>query len=1120
MIEKAMKWLLGLVGMVAMVLAISGCAQNEPARHQFELLRKDVTGLDFQNELRQTTEFNALNYAYFYNGGGVAAGDFNQDGLVDLFFTNNMGPNKLFLNQGNFKFKDVTEQARMEGLNGWTSGVSVVDINNDGLLDIYVSQLGDYKGIKGRNQLYVCQSIEGGVPVFADQAPEYGLALVGFSTQAVFFDYDLDGDLDMYQLNHSLHENGTFGQKKTFDGTQHPLAGDKLMRNDGGRFTDVTLDAGILSTVVGYGLGVVAGDIDLDGWPDIYIGNDFHENDYLYINQKDGTFREMLNDQMMHTSRFSMGADMADINNDGFSELLSLDMHPDDPVILKSSQGENAYDVYSFKLGYGYNYQYARNNLQLNRGDGTFSEIALFAGIYATDWSWSSLFLDFDHDGYKDLFISNGIPRRMNDLDFIKFWANSDAHFKANTNNLEEEDLAVVEKMPEIKLPNRFFRNTGRLKFEDIASRVKDNLPSYSNGALYADLDNDGDLDLVTNNIEDEPFVYRNLTVENRLDDRNYLSLSLQGPPQNINAIGARAIVFKGAEKIINEHFPVRGFQSSVEMGLHLGIGDTAAVDSILLIWPDGGYQKLEPAVYNRRLELKWKAGLPAFGFQSLRARPSQDWEVKDITETVALHFKHEENPYVEFNREILMPHMVSAEGPALAVGDVNGDGLEDVFLGGAKRMKSRLFYQSADGKFYENTPAAILNDSLFEDVDAVFADLDNDGDLDLVVASGGNEFWNENEALKQRAYINDGKGNFQLRKDLFEGAFMTASCVLPADFNGDGLVDFFFGGRAVPWKYGLAPDSYLFVNKGGGQFEDVTEKVASGLRDVGLVKNGSWADIDQDGDADLLLAMEWGPILIFLNNGGKLEKTALNDMKGWWNFVLPYDFDGDGDLDILAGNLGANSKLQPTREEPVRMYVNDFDQNGQIEQVLTYYLQGREIPFANYEEITKQLVSLKKKYLYARDFASATLPEIFGSEELAASQVLEVNTLQSMYFENTGEGLAFKAHALPDELQFSALKAASLHDFGSDGKVDVLLGGNFYENNIEMGRYDANYGNVLSIGAGGSFQVSPLGSLRIKGQIRRIQPVRIGGRLCFIVARNDDAVMVIRASSADKDLL
>ena len=1121
--RRTLKELLWPGGMALLIMAqfLSGCSADEPSEYQFQLLGKEDTGLDFQNVLKQSSEFNVFNYMYFFNGGGVAAGDFNQDGLDDLYFTSNMGPNKLFLNEGGLHFKDVTEQAGMEGMGGWTSGATTVDINNDGLLDIYVSQMGDYQTIKGRNQLYVCLGIENGIPVFEDQAIEYGLALVGFSTQAAFFDFDLDGDLDMFQLNHSLHENGTFGQKKAFADTYHPMSGDKLMRNDGGVFTDITRESGINSTVIGYGLGVVTADINLDGWPDMYIGNDFHENDYLYINQKDGTFKDVLTEEMMHTSRFSMGVDVADINNDGLGEVFSLDMAPYDPEILKSSLGEDDYKIFKFKLGYGYNYQYARNNLQLNKGGGLFDEIGLFAGVHATDWSWAPLFFDFDHDGYKDLFVSNGIPRRMNDIDYVNFRANNEIRWKANTNNLEEADLAVVEKMPRIKLPNKFFRNRGNLKFEDLEKQIKGELPTFSNGAVYADLDNDGDLDVVVNNYEDEPFVYKNLTVEKAKPKHNFLALKLEGPPQNVNAIGARLVVFKGEQELSAEHFPVRGFQSCLSVrGLHLGIGDSTEVDSVLLVWPDQTYQNLDDVAYNRWLSVKWKPGLPKFDFSILAKPVSTEWEVRDVTDEVALDFRHQENNYFDFNREVLIPHMVSTEGPALAVGDVNGDGLEDVFLGGAKRKKSQLYYQSENGHFYENTPEVILKDSLFEDVDAVFADLENDGDLDLVVASGGNEYWDKHEALKQRAYINDGNGNFQVNEDLFPGAFLTASCVLPADFNGDGLVDFFFGGRAVPWNYGVTPESYLFVNTGNGRFEDHTEDYAPGLRDVGLVKNGCWEDIDRDGDKDLLLAMEWGPVQIFLNNGGKLDKRPLNDMTGWWNFVLPYDFDGDGDMDILAGNLGANSKLQPTREEPVRMYVNDFDENGQVEQVLTYYLEGKEIPFANYKELTTQMVSLKKKYLFAKDFARATLPEIFGEEALAGATVREVNTLKSMYFENTGEGLTFKPHPLPDELQFSAMKAASLYDFDSDGKVDVLIGGNFYENNIEMGRYDANFGNVLSIGDDGAFRVQPLGSLRVKGQVRRIKPVRIGGRLCFIIARNDDSVMVVRPSSADKDML
>ena len=1095
-------------------LAALHCSQKDTAPAAFQLLRKDATGLDFQNKLQPTLAFNALEYMYFYNGGGVAAGDFNNDGLVDLYFTANMSENKLFLNLGGLKFKDVTEQAGLTSPLGadsgtkWTTGASVVDINNDGLPDIYVSQVGDFRSVKGRNLLFVNQGIRDGIPVFEEEAIAYGLDLVGFGTQAAFLDYDLDGDLDMFQLNHSVHANGTFGQKKTFQGTQHPLSGDKLMRNDGGKFAEVTMQSGINSSVIGYGLGIATGDINLDGWPDIYIGNDFHENDYLYINQRNGTFKEVLAEQTMHTSQFSMGVDIADVNNDGWSEIFSLDMLPEDPYILKSSLGEDEYGIYQFKLSYGYHPQNARNTLQLNNGDPgasgapTFSEIGMFAGVHATDWSWATLFMDMDNDGYKDLFVSNGIERRMNDIDYANFRANSEVRWKQNSGNLEESDLAVVEKMPAIKLPNKFYHNNGNLTFTDLDKQIKNALPTFSNGAVYADLDNVGDLDVAVNNLEDEPFLYQNLHSENKTPGSAYLSLKLKGSPANIQAVGARVVVFKKGEKITADNFPVRGYQSGALTNLHVGIGDPATADSILLIWPDNSYQRLDNVVFNKTTALEWRPGLPAFDFNRLRQKEAIPYRFADVTAQTRLNFKHQENPFVEFNREFLIPHMVSSEGPALAVGDLNGDGLQDVFFGSAKRKKSALFYQKPDGTFLENTPAAILNDSLFEDVDAVFADIENDGDLDIVIAAGGNEFRDTDEAMKQRAYLNEGNGNFR-RLD-FKGIYMTASCVLPADVNKDGLVDFFYGARAIPWNYGITPNSALLLNKGNGVFEDVSEKTGGGLREAGLVKNGAWTDIDADGDPDLVLAIEWEPITIFLNNGGTFEKRTFDERKGWWNMVLPHDFDGDGDLDILAGNLGRNAKFKPTPETPVRMYVSDYDGNGQIEQILTYYLKGREIPFANYAEMMKALPMLKKRYLFSKDFAKASIQDLFGKEKLAKAVLREANTFESMYFENTGN-LTFKAHPLPDVLQFSTVNAAAVSDGGS-----VLIGGNFYECNIEMGRYDASYGNVLRIGPGGQMEAFPLGDLHIKGQVRRIRPVTVAGKTVFVFARNNDGAVVV----------
>ncbi len=1137
------KWI--LVGLLSAVIFL-GCKQTEVENAQFKLLRKDETGLNFMNYPKQTGGFNVLKYMYFFNGGGVAAGDFNKDGLVDLFFTANQTQNKLFLNQGNLQFKDVTEKAGLfeirEALK-WSTGASVVDINNDGMLDIYVNGVGDYQGVKGRNQLWICQKIADGVPVYQDMAAAYGLDFQVFGTQATFFDYDLDGDLDMFQLNHSLHQNGTFGQRRQFVGKQHPQSGDKLLRNDAGKFVEVTLEAGINSTVIGYGLGVVTGDVNNDGWPDIYIGNDFHENDYLYINQQDGTFKDVLTESMQHTSRFSMGVDIGDVNNDGWGDIVSLDMQPEDPEILRSSLGEDGFAQFQFKLGYGYNEQFAHNALQMNLGlnaydlSGTerpllgskpavrfpkFSEISRYAGMFATDWSWSALFCDFDHDGQKDIFISNGIPRRMNDIDYANFMASDEKNDKWQyVDSLDSPDLKVVERMPTIKLPNKFYRNNTShhdnkgvdytVKFDDLADHISGSQPSYSNGSIYADLDNDGDLDIVTNNIEDEPFIYKNLTIENKLPSNNFLKISLKGTSDNINAIGARLVVFKGPQKIIYENFPVRGYQSSMIGPLHIGIGDTALVDSILLIWPDRSYQRLAGFKYNSVLELAWKADLPTFDFDLLKNTAPPPFDFEDETAQAGLNFRHKENPFVEFNREGLIPHMVSAEGPALAVGDANGDGLEDVFFGSSKRERSALYLQTKQGKFELKTPSAILADSLFEDVDATFADLDADGDQDLVVAAGGNEYRGKEEAMKQRWYRNDGNGNFQ-RID-FQDVYMTAGVVAVGDFDGDNLQDVFLGARALPWNYGIVPTSVLLHNKGNGQFEDVAEKIAKGLSKIGFVKDATWADMNGNGKPDLLLALEWGPVTVFQNDGNALRQSAIRNPKseiGWWNFALPYDFDGDGDMDILAGNTGRNSRFQPTKEQPVRMYVADFDNNEQVEQLLTFYLKEKEIPFATHAEFIKQMPGLKKKFLYAKDFAKASAEDLVGASYLKQAVKWEANEFRSMFFENQGHG-EFEAHPLPDELQLSVLNAAKLADLDGDGSMEVLVHGNFSQCNIEMGRYDSFYGNVLRIGKNGKMEVFPLGGLFVDGEVRRIEAIKTANGQGFILARNNSAAVFLK---------
>ncbi|MBC6995576.1 VCBS repeat-containing protein [Lewinella lacunae] len=1092
-------------------MALVNCEpKNEAPASQppFQLLRQAETGLDFRNTLTLSPEFNVFNYMYFYNGGGLAAGDFNQDGLIDLFFTSNMGENKMYLNEGQLKFRPVGAEAGLAGQSGWTTGASVVDINQDGLLDIYVSQVGNYLVLQGSNQLYVCQGIENGTPVFKDMAAEYGLDLVGFGTQATFFDYDLDGDLDLFQLNHSLHQNGTFGKRAGLKDAPHPLSGDRLLRNDGGRFTDITASAGIISSVVGYGLGVAAGDINGDGWPDLYIGNDFHENDYLYLNNQDGTFREVLTEQIQHTSRFSMGVDIADLNNDGNAEILSLDMLPEDPVILKSSLGEDGFDVFKFKLGFGYNPQFSRNTLQLNNGDGSFSEIGAFAGIHATDWSWAPLFFDMDHDGLKDLFVSNGIPRRMNDIDYINFKTNDDLKFKESFNDINKDDLSYVDKMPEVKIKNKFYRNQANLRFEDLSEVVRNGAVSYSSSAIVADLDNDGDLDVVTNNIDDEPFVYENL-INGQPGRGHYLQLDLRGPTGNRNAIGASAIVYAAGSRKIYENYPVRGYQSSSAGPLHLGLGGVEDIDSILVVWPDRTYTRMPTVQYDTLLTVAWEAGLPAYDFSRRTVASPAELALEDITQETGIDFFHEENPFVDFTREPLIPHMVSTEGPALAVGDVNGDGLDDFFVGSSKRFHSALYLQRPDGSFQQSDARAIYQDSIFEDVDAAFFDLENDGDLDLVVAAGGNEYFANQEPRGQRVYVNNGQGEFT-RQAVFPDLFMTASRVLPADVNGDGLTDLFFAGRVVPRFYGEIPASYLFINLGNGQFEDRTADWSPELPAAGMVKDGQWVDLDQDGDQDLLLAVDWEPILLFQNEGDRFVRRELTTVAGWWNTVEAADFDGDGDLDILAGNLGANNKFKPTPQTPLSLYLNDFDGDEKLDQVLTYYVKGVEIPFASHSELMKQFPSMKKRYLFAQDMAKSSMDEIFGKDKLTKAKKIQVTQLESAYLANDGNG-NFSTELLPDPLQYSTLGAAARMPAMENGGSTWLVGGNFKGSNIEMGWYDASTVQALTVSPEGVLGTQRLGNLRIDGEVRAIRPITVGGRPAFLVARNNAALKLLR---------
>ena len=1098
---------------IAIIWCVSLFSCNEKkaeVQAMFEVLDNKSTGIDFANKLTPTPAFNMFKYMYFYNGAGVGVGDFNGDGLSDIFFSSNQGENKIYLNEGGMKFKDVTKDARIPQDGGWSTGVSVVDINNDGLLDIYVSRVGNYETLKSKNQFLICKGKDAnGVPYYEDEAGKLGLDFSGFGTQAAAFDYDLDGDLDFFLMNHSLRFNGTFNERSSYLNTFDTLAADYLFRNDSGKFVDVSATAGINRSIIGYGLGLSVADINLDGYPDLYIGNDFHENDYLYINQKDGTFIDTLEGSIMHTSQFSMGTDVADITNDGFPEIISIDMMPEDPYILKRSLGENEYNLFHFKIRHGYHPQFARNTLQLNRRNGLFSEIGFYSEVYATDWSWAPLWTDFDNDGWKDLFISNGIPKRLNDMDYINHISNDELQEKIRTNRVDENDMALIKKFPQIKLANKFYLNKGEAKFVDAASMVRNNQETYSNGAAYADFDNDGDMDMVVNNVDEPALIYKNLSNNGDLK-RSFLELELKGSPLNLNAIGAKAIVFAKNEIRTYEKFPVRGFQGSMEVPLHIGL-DKTNVDSILLVWPDNSYEKL-PAIKDSILTAIYTPGLTKFNYNVFQKSIFNAAGVaEDVTNQTGLTFIHEENSFNEFDREPLIPFMTSREGPALAIGDLNGDGLDDLFVGSSKFKKPGLFIQQANGKFLKSNQPALDADSTYEDVAAVWADVNNDSFNDLIIASGGNEYYGNSEFLLPRVYLNDGKGNLQKLADAFDKSIMlTASCVTPYDFTGDGFIDLFIGGRAVPNEYGTIPRSYLLKNDGKGKFIDVTDQYNKELSKVGFVKGAVWSDMDKDGDSDLVLSLEWDGIVAFVNEKGKFEKKYLTDKKGWWNFTLPADIDGDGDLDLIAGNLGLNNRLKASEQHPVRLYYNDFDDNGKKEQVLTYYLGGKEIPFATKDELVRQIPELKKKYLYAGDFAKASLSDIFGKEKLHSAAVLTANYFSNSILINNGSW-NFTLEELPWQVQLTPYRDAAIADVNSDDRPDVLLAGNFYPNTIQMGEYDADFGTTLINRGNGKFDCESINGLQIKGEVRHIKKINIGKQKAYILVRNNENAMVIK---------
>ena len=1083
----------------------------------FTSMSSTRTGINFENELPFDKEFNIYTYRNYYNGGGVALGDINNDGLLDVYFTGNIAQNKLYLNKGDFKFEDITEKAGVQGTRAWSTGVSMADVNGDGLIDIYVCNSGDVKGDNKQNELF----INNGDLTFSEKAVEYGIADRGYSTHAAFFDYDRDGDLDLYILNNSYQAIGSFNLRKNERPLRDSLGGDKLMRNDNNKFVDVSEQAGIYGSVIGFGLGVTVGDIDKDGWLDIYVSNDFFERDYLYINNKNGGFKECLEEQMKSISGASMGADLADINNDGFSEIFVTEMLPKENDRIKTVTTFENWDRYQYSVDNGYYHQFTRNMLQLNNGNGTFSEIGRLAGVEATDWSWGALVFDMDNDGLKDIFVSNGIFQDLTNQDYLQYASNPDI-VKSVISGNGVNYKALIDPIPSVAIPDFAFHNQGDLGFVDMAAEWGLGEPNFSNGAAYGDLDNDGDLDLVINNVNSTASVMRNESTE-RLPTNRYLKFDLKGLGANTFAFGTKITIDANGKTFYIEQMPIRGFESSMDPRPNIGLGEIDRVDQIIIEWPDGNAEQLFDVPTNQTLVLEQKNGVP---LNSLKLYQSKIIHLPKFAQSKnSPDFTHQENEFVDFDRDPLLYHMTSTEGPRMSKGDIDGDGREDFFIGGAKDQPGALFLQTANGSFKRTNEKLLEKDKGSEDTASVFFDADGDGDLDLYVCSGGNEFSNVSTALIDRLYMNDGRGNFTKSDQVLPTArFESSSTVSAADFDGDGDQDLFVGIRLQAFNYGEPMNGYILKNDGKGRFENVTAKVAPQLKALGMITDGIWADVDLDNDLDLMVIGEYMPVSIFINDGGVLtdrtHESGLEKSNGWWNAIEAFDLDNDGDLDFVVGNHGRNSRFKASVDKPVSMYVNDFDQNGTTEQVICTYNGEKSYPLALRHDLVKQVPALKKKYLKYENFKDQTIADIFTKDQLKSASKVDVYELATSLLINEGSG-KFSVRHLPLEAQMSPTYGIEIMDLNDDGTIDILLGGNLYSAKPEVGRYDASYGVVLQGDGKGNFKAMPSHVLGLKmdGEVRDIITIRTDSGIVVLASRNNDSILAFKKNQGDPSL-
>ncbi len=1076
-------------------------------------LEKD-SGINFINKVENTKDFNIFIYRNFYNGGGVGIGDINNDNLPDVFMTSNMGANKLYLNKGKFKFQDISLNAKIEEKGKWNTGVVMVDINADGWLDIYVCNAGidKWKNHDGNKLFINNQDL-----TFTERAKEYGLDEKGYTTHAAFFDYDLDGDLDCYILNNSFIPVNTlnYENKRELRAEDWPVedfvkgGGDKLLRNDNGHFNDVSKEANIYGSLIGFGLGVTVGDVNGDHYPDIYISNDFYERDYLYINQQNGTFKEDLPKWMEHTSLASMGADLADINNDGYPDIFTTDMLPADDYRLKTTSSFDGYDIYHRKEIQGFYRQFQQNALQVNNRNGKFIETAYFSGVAGSDWSWGALIFDADNDGLNDIYVCNGIYKDVIDQDFIDFFAN-DIIQKMVMTGEKQEMQQIVDSMPSVPIVNKAFRNNGDLKFSDEGINWGFTQPSFSNGAAYGDLDNDGDLDLIVNNVNMPCFVYKNNSRE--LNNSHYISFQLEGKLPNKFAVGAKIEVMTDSGILTREVIPGRGFQSSIDYKTVIGLGNKKP-QWIKITWTD----KSETVVSNPEIDRKYLINQEGSKFEP--AFPPIELTKTLFSTEINKFDKHTEDEFIDFYNERNIPVMLSKEGPKATVADVNNDGMDDIFIGGAKGQAGQLYLQSKNG-FIKGNQKIFETDKEFEDIAALFFDCDKDGDQDLFVGAGGNNLPPRNNYLRHRLYKNDGKGNFKKDTTAFTNHNNSNIAVAAAeDYDSDGDLDLFVGGRSLSYNYGVNPQSFMYENDGKGHFKELTQQLNPSIANIGMVTGAVWTDVTADNKNELVIVGEWMTPRIFSYSNGKMNEVATNmsNMFGWWQSVKAADLDGDGDNDLLMGNYGNNFYLRPDEKHPVKLWINDFDKNTLLDKIFSKTENGKDLPVFLKKEFTDAMPSFKKKNLKHHAFANQTIQTLFEPELVRSASVKMFNYCSSVIAWNEGNG-KFTIQDLPVEVQLSSVNAVVCKDINQDGKMDVVLGGNITECLPQFGRLDANYGIVLENKGNRSFDVMPPSytGVTLTGMVRDIVWIDGKQKNYFLFLRNNDYPVMYRLNKSE----